>query len=180
MFIEGMRTDVEAGNSQAVDQYCRNDSVLTAKRTCNLCYDARLPGPSSDVVVLPKALPKSPLFLKLQMKIAFRNAAAIRTNISGGSVPICGGMFFVRHRMNRILEINKANLTAAVEAGRRIAGSQHPSGKRKPVLSSRSAKLFSCTVGGTVGRTPAVLCASSMRHQAICARLEVVLRMVTS
>jgi glycolate oxidase len=39
------------------------------------------------------------------------------TGLSGGSVPILGGMVLCLNRMNRILEIDEENLTATVEAG---------------------------------------------------------------
>jgi glycolate oxidase len=39
------------------------------------------------------------------------------TGLSGGSVPITGGMVLCLSRMNKILEIDEENLTATVEAG---------------------------------------------------------------
>lgn len=39
------------------------------------------------------------------------------TGLSGGSVPVNGGMVICLNRMNRILEIDEENLTATVEAG---------------------------------------------------------------
>ena len=39
------------------------------------------------------------------------------TNLSGGSIPIKGGIVLCTTKMNQILEINKTNLSAAVEPG---------------------------------------------------------------
>lgn len=39
------------------------------------------------------------------------------TNLSGGTVPVSGGIVLALTRMNRILEIDEANLTATVEPG---------------------------------------------------------------
>ena len=39
------------------------------------------------------------------------------TNVSGGSVPIQGGIVLCTTKMNRILKIDKENLTATVEPG---------------------------------------------------------------
>ena len=39
------------------------------------------------------------------------------TNVSGGSVPIQGGIVLCTTRMNRILRIDKENLSATVEPG---------------------------------------------------------------
>ncbi len=39
------------------------------------------------------------------------------TNLSGGTVPVEGGVVMVMHRMNRILEVDLENLTATVQPG---------------------------------------------------------------
>ncbi|MCX7918480.1 MAG: FAD-binding protein [bacterium] len=39
------------------------------------------------------------------------------TNLSGGSIPVQGGIVMILNRLNRILEIDKENLTATVEPG---------------------------------------------------------------
>ncbi|UJF35559.1 FAD-linked oxidase C-terminal domain-containing protein [Paenibacillus hexagrammi] len=39
------------------------------------------------------------------------------TNLSGGTVPVHGGVVMVMHRMNRILDIDLQNLTATVQPG---------------------------------------------------------------
>ena len=39
------------------------------------------------------------------------------TNVSGGSIPIRGGIVLCTARMNRILKIDKENLSATVEPG---------------------------------------------------------------
>jgi len=39
------------------------------------------------------------------------------TNLSGGSIPVFGGIVLCTTRMNRIIEIDEVNLTATVEAG---------------------------------------------------------------
>ena len=39
------------------------------------------------------------------------------TGLSGGSVPVTGGMVLCLNRMNKILEIDEENLTATAEAG---------------------------------------------------------------
>jgi glycolate dehydrogenase FAD-linked subunit len=56
------------------------------------------------------------------MEIAFRESLPIvprgsGTGLSGGSVPVKGGMVLCLNRMNRILEIDEENLTATCEAG---------------------------------------------------------------
>jgi len=56
------------------------------------------------------------------MEIARREGLAIvprgsGTGLSGGSVPVKGGMVLCLNRMNRILEIDEENLTATAQAG---------------------------------------------------------------
>ena len=56
------------------------------------------------------------------MEIAHREGLPIvprgsGTGLSGGSVPVKGGMVLCLNRMNRILEIDEENLTATAEAG---------------------------------------------------------------
>jgi glycolate oxidase len=96
------------------------DAVLTSKADLNAySYDgtttwAHLP----DVVVLPTTAEQVSYILKLaddnQVPVTPRGAG---TNVSGGSIPIKGGIVFCTTRMNKILDINKANLTATVEPG---------------------------------------------------------------
>lgn len=60
--------------------------------------------------------------VRAAMEIALREGLPIvprgsGTGLSGGSVPVQGGMVICLTRMNRILEIDEDNLTATVEAG---------------------------------------------------------------
>ena len=40
-----------------------------------------------------------------------------RTGLSGGSLPVCGGVVLSTERFNRIIEIDERNLQATVEPG---------------------------------------------------------------
>ena len=40
-----------------------------------------------------------------------------RTGLSGGSLPVCGGVVLSTERFNRIIEIDERNLQAIVEPG---------------------------------------------------------------
>ena len=44
-------------------------------------------------------------------------ACGARTGLSGGSLPICGGVALSTENMNRIIEIDERNLQATVEPG---------------------------------------------------------------
>ncbi|HVN98257.1 MAG TPA: FAD-linked oxidase C-terminal domain-containing protein [Syntrophorhabdaceae bacterium] len=71
-----------------------------------------------DVVVFPKSTEE----VSKIIKIANRDKIPVTprgggTNVSGGSVPIQGGIVLTMTRMNTILKIDKENLTATVEPG---------------------------------------------------------------
>lgn len=71
-----------------------------------------------DVVVFPKTAGEISEILKLANKekipVTPRGGG---TNVSGGSVPMLGGIVLVTTKMNNILKIDKENLSATVEAG---------------------------------------------------------------
>src|SRR5512136_1411495 len=86
------------------------ENILTTKEDLtSYSYDAtafwsHMP----DIVVLPSSTDQ----ISQIMKLAHRNKIPVTprgagTNISGGSVPIKGGIVLCTTRMNKILEINK-------------------------------------------------------------------------
>ena len=71
-----------------------------------------------DVVVFPTC----PEHVQQVVALAARRRVPVvprgsGTNLSGGTVPAAGGIVLALTRMNRILEIDEANLTATVEPG---------------------------------------------------------------
>lgn len=81
-------------------------------------YDARIDGVVPDLVVLPASAQEVSAILKLANKHLFpvipRGAG---TGLTGGSIPVTGGVVLAFTRMNNILEIDRANLVAVVEPG---------------------------------------------------------------
>jgi glycolate oxidase len=71
-----------------------------------------------DVVVFPTSAQEISAILKLanteKIPVTPRGGG---TNVSGGSVPIEGGIVLCTTKMNKILKIDKENLTATVEPG---------------------------------------------------------------
>jgi glycolate oxidase len=130
-----------------------NDSVLTAKEDlATYAYDGTTTwSHPPDVVVLPKSTAEISSILKLadenRIPVTPRGSG---TNISGGSVPICGGIVLCTTRMNRILEINKANLTATVEPGVVLQDLNTLLAKENLFYPPDPQSFLSCTVGGTV------------------------------
>ncbi len=71
-----------------------------------------------DVVVFPTSTKEISAIMKLanaeKIPVTPRGGG---TNVSGGSIPIMGGIVLCTTKMNKILKIDKENLTATVEPG---------------------------------------------------------------
>lgn len=71
-----------------------------------------------EVVVLPESAEEVAAVLRLaneeRVPVTPRGAG---TGLSGGAVPVCGGIVLLSDRMDRILEIDPANLACVVEPG---------------------------------------------------------------
>jgi glycolate oxidase len=80
--------------------------------------DAALYGSMPAVVILPSTAEEIAVVVKLanreRIPITPRGAGS---GLSGGAIPIRGGICISLERMNRLLEIDKANMAAVVEAG---------------------------------------------------------------
>jgi len=101
------------------------DNILT-ERADLLAYSydatADVPRQTPDVVVLPTGAE----MVRRIVNLARENGIAIYprgagTNLSGGAVPLRKGMVLSFQRMDRILDIDAANLTAVVQPGVVIA-----------------------------------------------------------
>ncbi len=70
--------------------------------------------------------------------------------LSGGAVPVCGGIVLSLDRMNRILELDKENLMLTVEPGV-FTGDIHRAVEAEGLFYPPDpASLDSCTIGGNV------------------------------
>jgi len=143
-------------NSKHVDQLRRivgKENVLsTQEELLAYSYDAtnmwqHLP----DVVVLPSNAEQISEILKLanenQIPVTPRGGG---TNVSGGSIPIKGGIVLCTTRMNRIIEINKTNLNATVEPGVVLQDFQAALAKEGLFFPPDPQSFAGCTMGGVV------------------------------
>jgi glycolate oxidase len=129
------------------------DAVLTSKEDLNAySYDgtttwAHVP----DVVVLPTTTEQVSQILKLasenKIPVTPRGAG---TNVSGGSIPIKGGIVLCTTKMNKILDINKTNLTATVEPGVVLQDFNNALAKQGLFYPPDPQSFLGCTIGGTV------------------------------
>jgi len=99
-------------------------NILTGEERENYSWD-ETPSPKPvlpEVVVKPEDTGSVAKILKLanerNIPVTPRGGG---TGLSGGVVPIYGGIVLSLERMNRILEIDEANFTATVEPGARLA-----------------------------------------------------------
>jgi len=127
--------------------------MLTAKEDlATYSYDGTTTwSHSPDVVVLPSATEQISAILKLanecRIPVTPRGSG---TNISGGSVPVRGGIVLCTTRMNRVLDINKTNLTAMVEPGVVLQDFNNLLAKENLFYPPDPQSFLSCTIGGTV------------------------------
>ena len=115
-------------------------------------YDASIDRSTPDIVVLPTSTQEVAEIVKIASRynvpVVPRGAG---TGLSGGAIPIYGGIMIVFARMNRILEIDYTNLRAVVQPGLvnlHLSNALNPQGfYYVPDPSSQR----SCTIGGNVG-----------------------------
>ena len=127
--------------------------VLTAKEDlATYSYDGtttwtHLP----DVVVLPDSAAQVSEIMKLaNERLIPVTPRGSGTNISGGSIPIHGGIVLCTTRMNRILDVNKANLTATVEPGVVLQDLNSVLAKENLFYPPDPQSFLTCTIGGTI------------------------------
>ncbi len=72
------------------------------------------------------------------------------TNVSGGSVPVRGGIVLCTARMNRIIDIDADNFTATVEAGVVLNDLNRELEKRRLFFPPDPQSFLAATIGGCV------------------------------
>ncbi len=129
------------------------NAVMTSKEDLNAySYDGTTTwAHPPDVVVLPTTAEQVSHILKLvnehRVPVTPRGAG---TNLSGGSIPIKGGIVLCTTRMDKILDINKANLTATVEPGVVLQDFNLALAKQGLFYPPDPQSFLGCTLGGNV------------------------------
>ena len=129
------------------------ENVLTSKEDLTVySYDATTTwAHMPDVVVLPTTSEQVSQILKLanenKIPVTPRGGG---TNVSGGSIPIKGGIVLCTTRMNKIIEINEANLNAIVEPGVVLQDFNIVLAKQGLFFPPDPQSFFGCTMGGIV------------------------------
>lgn len=129
------------------------NNTLTAKEDLAVySYDA-----TSMWTHLPEAvvLPQTSTQISKILKLANDNKIPVTprgggTNVSGGSIPVRGGIVLCTTRMNRILSISKANLTASIEPGVVMQDFNLALAKEGLFYPPDPQSAAGCTMGGTI------------------------------
>ncbi len=129
------------------------ENVLSSKRDLlAYSYDATQHQEMPEVVVFPRSVAEASAVLKAahreQIPIVPRGAG---TGISGGTVPIRGGLVLELSRMNTILDMDTANRRAVAEPGVVNLDLQDALAPLGFFYPPDPASQKSCTMGGNVG-----------------------------
>jgi len=137
----------------AFEKILGTDYVLSSEMDRALYgYDASLERAKPDVVVLPESVDQVSRIVKLayeaKVPIVARGSG---TNLSGGTIPVKGGIVVHFSRMNRILEIDIPNRTVTVEPGVITLDLQSLMLKHGFVYAPDPASQKVSTLGGNLG-----------------------------
>jgi glycolate oxidase len=144
---------IDSGQVERLRKIIGQDNMLTSKEDMvAYSYDAlSLESHAPDAVVLPVSAVQISEILK------FANEKGIPvtprgggTNVSGGSIPIRGGIVLCTTRMDRIIEINRANLHAIVEPGVILQDFQKALAREGLFFPPDPQSAAGCTMGGVV------------------------------
>jgi glycolate oxidase len=128
------------------------EHLLTSPEDCwTYAYDATDQARMPEAVVFPGSAAEISQILRLANEHRFpvtpRGAGSGR---SGGAVPIAGGVVLVLTRLNRILEIDPADLVAVVEPGVILARFKAAVAAQGLYYPPDPASADFCTIGGNV------------------------------
>jgi glycolate oxidase len=112
---------------------------------------------TEDLVFMPEVavLPRTAEQVQAMMRIAYEHHIPVTpraggTGLSGGALPILGGILLSCHRMNSIVEIDRENLIGVVEPGVITQTFQEEVEKIGLFYPPDPASRGSCTLGGNV------------------------------
>jgi glycolate oxidase len=115
-------------------------------------YDASLEKGRPDVVVLPNSTEEVSKVVRFaheeKIPIIGRGSG---TNLSGGTIPVRGGIVIHFSRMNRVLEVDLPNRTVTVEPGIITLDLQNMIAKKGFVYAPDPASQKVSTIGGNFG-----------------------------
>lgn len=144
---------VDAGIIDALCQIVGKGNILTASAEMEPYTHDEVVGLRADPEVVARVT--TPEQVSQVLKLAQRERVPVTPRgagygLSGGAVPVCGGIVLSLEKMNRILEIDKQNLMITVEPGV-ITGDIHRAVEAEGLFYPPDpASLDSCSIGGNI------------------------------
>ncbi|MCX5798620.1 MAG: FAD-binding protein, partial [Proteobacteria bacterium] len=125
--------------------------ILDKENLSHYCYDATEMRFMPDVAVLPVNTEE----VSKVMKLAYENDIPVtpqggRTGLSGGALPVKGGVVLSLLRMNRILEIDGKNMQIVIEPGVIAADLQKELNEHNLFFPPDPSSTVESTLGGNV------------------------------
>ena len=144
---------LEKGIIKALTKIVGKENILADfKDLLAYSYDATMKQELPDVIVFPLSTEQVSAIMKLahreKIPVVPRGAG---TNLSGGTVPLKGGIILEISRMNRILEINTADRRTVVESGVVNLDLQNVLAPMGYFYPPDPASQKSSTMGGNIG-----------------------------
>ncbi len=144
---------IDARHINRLRRIVGKENVLTSKEDMvAYSYDGTaMWSHQPDVVVFPTNTAE----ISEILKFANENGIPVTprgggTNVSGGSIPIKGGIVLCTTKMNRIININKTNLIATVEPGVILQDFQDALAKEGLFFPPDPQSFAGCTMGGVI------------------------------
>jgi len=130
------------------------DNVLTEKEDkINYSYDATpdVKRYEPDVIVTPAS--KEDIIRLVKMAAKYKIPVVTRgagTNLSGGTIPVDGGIVLSMLKLDKIIEVDAANLTATVEPGLIIQKLNEAAAAHGLIYPPDPGTVTTATMGGSV------------------------------
>jgi glycolate oxidase len=129
------------------------DAVLVSAEACAPfeCDALNTQRRRPDIVVLPRSADQVMAVLRACRRhgtpVVARGAG---TGLSGGALPVDGGVLLVLSRLNRILEVDAARRLARVEPGVTNLEISHAAAPHRLYYAPDPSSQVACTIGGNV------------------------------
>lgn len=134
------------------------DNILTSKEECYVYAQDGTNGIASDV--LPDVVVFPETVEEVQSILIFANihkipvvARGAGTNLVGACIPVQGGIIMNFTKMNKILDINKTNMTAVVQPGVTIENIQKEVSKSGLFFPPDPSNMRVSTIGGAIAQS---------------------------
>ncbi|MBN1496603.1 MAG: FAD-binding protein [Spirochaetes bacterium] len=112
---------------------------------------------TSDLSAMPDILVRAETAQDVSLVLGYCNANNVPviprgagTGVTGGAVPVMGGVVLSLEKMNRIIEIDRENMVAVAEPGAITRDIQEAAREQGLMYPPDPASLDSCSIGGNV------------------------------